>query len=180
MPLPDFFKQEFGTAIIWGQSGGAGVTDTLSFNNLANNTSRQGDRVDLGARWNQWFALWLIFESGTAPTAGNTFTLYMATARVTGEEPGGLGATDADFQTTQADNDEHLKQLGTPHIILAATNDANTTQRSNRHLWMPGGQYVIPVTHNTLGVALRNQGTPSDNTSRVILQPLRDLIQDAA
>ncbi len=182
MALPDFFKTEFGTAVVWGTASGTGpvVTDILTLNNLANNASRMGASVDLGAQWEEQ-ALWLYIETGTAPAAGELYFLYMAVARVSsGEWPGGVTGSDAAFQTTEAANDEHLRQFGLPNIVLPATNDTNASQRSNYRRWMPGGQFVVPIVYNHSGQALRDQGTPAANTSRVIMQPLRSLIQDAA
>lgn len=181
MALPDYFKRQHGTAVVWGHPGGAGVTANLSLNNLANNVSRMGVAADLGSPWNQMQAVWLYIETGTAPTAGNAVYLYLSCARVaSGEWPGGVSGLDADYQTTQADNDEHLKQLGNPVIVLPATADANTVQRQAPVFWMPQGPHVVPVVYNRLGVATRNQGTPANNGSRVIMIPARDLVQDAA
>ena len=77
MALPDSIQIKQGTAIVWGESGASGVTATLSLNNLANGSARMGAAVDLGANWEDEYTAILAIETGTAPTAGNTYELYL-------------------------------------------------------------------------------------------------------
>ena len=48
MALPDFARIEQGTAIIWGEAGASGVTNTLSVDGLANGSARMGAAADQG------------------------------------------------------------------------------------------------------------------------------------
>lgn len=177
MALPDYFKQEQATAVIWGESGGSGVTNTLSLDALANASGRMGAAVDLGAVWRRWYLLMLWVETGTAPTAGNVVELYMACSHDNSNWPGKVTGSDAAYPTTVADN---KKQLGNPASILVATNDGTTVLKQQPQLWRPAGRYVAPVVVNLLGQAFRDEATASNNDSRVILVPIDSLIQDAA
>lgn len=177
MALPDYLKVEHGTAIIWGESGGSGVTNTLSLDALASGSGRMGAAVDLGAAWDDEFFVELYVETGTAPTAGNTAELYLAWSRDNSNWPGKVTGSDAAYPTTVADN---KKQLGPPTLVLVATADANTTLKQNGVIVRARARYVTPVVVNLLGQAIRDQGTNSNNTSRVVMIPRRILIQDTA
>lgn len=181
MALPDYFKIEPGTAVIWGEASATGgwgtVTKTLSLNALANGSGRMGDYVDLGAQFDEEYAAYLIVETGTAPTAGNTAQLYLAYSYISTKFPGKVTGSDAAYPTTVLDN---LKQLGAPSVILVATADGNTELAQGPSIVRPQGRYVAPVVYNALGQAFRNQGTAANNLSRVILVPRRYLIQDTA
>jgi len=39
-------------------------------------------------------------------------------------------------------------------------------------LWRPAGRYGVVIFDNNLGVALKTDGTATDNKSRVIITPL--------
>lgn len=176
--LPDYFKAEPGTAIVWGEAGGVGVTATLSLNNLANAAGRMGAAVDLGAQYDQDYAALLWAETGTAPTAQTTWAeLWMAASHDNSNWPGKVTGSDAAYPTVVADN---KLQLGRIVSFLPATADGNTVLKATPVLWRPPARYVAPVFINLFGVSLRNQGTASNNGSRVILVPLRSLIQDTA
>ena len=167
-----FFKRRLGTVHIWGQPGGTIApvpTLDLTLRNLGNNVSRQGPFLDLGADWYREWEVAFILETGTAPGANVAAYLYFAsTYNVTDVVPGGLSNSDADFQTTQADNNEHLPQLSLVHC-LRATQDGNIRQIQDTVLWVPPARHVAPVVYNRLGVALRNNATATDHASRVIL-----------
>lgn len=178
MGLPDYFTLSQGTAIIWGESGASGVTNTLSLDALASTKARMGASVDLGANWNRTYTVQLIVESGTAPTAATTVDLYLACSRDNSTWPGGVTGSDAAYK--DGEESEWVKQLGGMASQLIATNDGNTTQVQQPRLWTPKGRYVAPVVHNQLGQAFRDQATASNNTSRVILVPLLDTVQDAS
>ena len=180
MALPDYFKYELGTAVVWGEAGATGaatVTNTLSLDALADAAGRMGAAVDLGSTFDQEYVAMLWVETGTAPTAGNTVELYFAFSHDNSTWPGKVTGSDAAYPSTVSAN---KKQLGMPSVILVATNDTNTILRQSPEVIRPKGRYVAPVVVNLLGQAFRDEATASNNDSRVILVPLRSLIQDAA
>lgn len=178
MALPDYFKQSAGTQIVWGESGASGVTNTLTFEALANGAARMGAEADLGANWEQRYFLQLIIETGTAPTAGTTVSLYMACSQDGSTYPGGVTGSDAAYKASE--EAEWLVQLGGPACYLVATNDANTVQVQQPVIWEPKGRYVAPVVYNQLGQAVRDETTATDNDSRVILTPVNSQVQESA
>lgn len=171
MTLPDSLKVVPGTPLIWGEDGGSGVTHTLALDALADGAGRMGDVADLGASWDAEYAVMLVVETGTAPTAGNRVDLYLPCTHSTSYYPGGVTGTDGAWPADSSE-DEWALQLGAPVVSLIATNDGNVTQVQAPVIWRPSGRYVVPVVDNNLGQALRDQATASDNTSRVILVPL--------
>ena len=181
MALPDFFTIGQGTPVIWGEAGATGisltVTKTLSLDALADGSGRMGASADLGATFYKWFLLWLIVETGTAPTAANIVELFMACSHDNTNWPGKVTGSDAAYPTTVAAN---KKQLGAPASILIATNDANTVLYQQPVLWRPAARYVAPVVVNSLGQAFRDESTATNNDSRVVLVPLQDQVQDSA
>jgi len=183
MALPDYFKRELGTAVIWGQSGATGgsltVTDDLSLNALASGSARMGEYVDLGAAWDEEHVLIPMIESGTAPTAGLSMDVYLAFSHNGTNWPAGVSGSDGSWPS-DGNEDEWAKQLGTPARIVVSTNDGNTVQTASAVIVRPRGRYVVPIVDNNWDQAIRNQGTASDNLSRIILAPLRLLIQDLA
>lgn len=179
MALPDYLKSEFGTAIIWGESGASGVTNTLTFNGLASGSARMGASADLGAQWDQDFYVQIIVESGTAPTAGGSVDLYLAFSRDGSTWPAGVSGSDGAWPA-DGNEDEWARQLGMPVCTLSATNDGNTVQVRNPVIVRPAGRYVVPVVDDNWDQAVRNETTATDNDSRVIMVPVRSLIQDSA
>ena len=179
MALPDYFKIEAGTPVIWGEAGGSGVTHTLSLDALADGTARMGAVADLGAAWDEEYSVMLVVETGTAPTAGNRVDLYLPCTHSTSYYPGGVTGSDGAWPA-DSNEDEWALQLGAPVVSLMATNDGNTTQVQAPVIWRPAGRYVVAVVDNNLGQAFRDQATASNNASRVILTPRRLLVQDAA
>jgi hypothetical protein len=79
---------------------------------------------------------------------------------------------------SDGNEDEWAVQLGWPVTSLLATNDGNTTQVQNPVIWRPSGRYVAPVVDNNLGQGFRDQATAANNTSRIILVPLREAVVD--
>lgn len=179
MALPDYFKVEPGTAVIWGEAGASGVTNTLSLDALANGSARMGAVKDLGTEWDQDYMVMMAIETGTAPVAGNTFELYLACTHSTSYYPGGVTGSDGAWPS-DGNEDEWRPQLGAPVVVLVVTNDANVLQVQQPVIWRPAGRYVVPVVDNNSGQAIRDEVTATNNDSRVILVPLRSLIQDAA
>lgn len=175
MALPDKILIEQGTAIVWGEAGASGVTATLSLDALANGSSRMGASVDLGSNWRREYLVILQVETGTAPTAGNTVELYLASSHDNSTWPGGVTGSDGAWPS-DGNEDEWSPQLGNPVSVLVATNDGSTIQTQNAVLWRATGRYVAPVVDNNLGQAFRDETTATDNGSRVILVPLDEVI----
>lgn len=163
-----------GTAVVWGEAGASGVTNTLSLDALASAAARMGASVDLGASWNRLYLVQVIVETGTAPTAGTTVDVYLASSTDNSTWPGGVTGSDAAYKA--GEESEWAKQLGGIAAQYLATNDANTVGIQQPVLWTPKGRYVAPVVHNRLGQALRDEAAATDNGSRVILTPLTDTI----
>lgn len=178
MALPDYFTQDAGTQVIWGEAGASGVTATCSLDALGSTNARMGAAVDLGANWRQMYFVDLIVESGTAPTAGTTVDLYLACSHDNSNWPGGVTGSDAAYKN--GEESEWVKQLGGIAAQLIATNDSNTVQRQQPVIWVPKGRYVVPVVHNLLGQAFRDEATATNNDSRVILTPVNVKVQDSA
>lgn len=179
MALPDYVTREQGTAVIWGEAGASGVTNTLSFDALASGSAIMGASADLGANWHEEHILQLIIETGTAPTAGTAVDAYLAYSYDNSTWPAGVSGS-AGAWPADGDEDEWAKQLGTPAVSLIATADGNVTQVQNPVIVRPKARYVVPVVDNNMNQAVRDQATATNNTSRLILIPLRLVIQDAA
>ncbi len=176
MALPDSLVQSQGTSVIWGEAGASGVTNTLSLDALGSTNARMGAAVDLGANWQQLYIVELRVETGTAPTAGNTVDLYLPCSIDNSNWPGGVTGSDAAYKS--GEEAEWARQLGGMASQLVATNDANTVQIQAGRLWTPKGRYVVPVVHNLLGQAFRDETTATDNGSRVILTPVNQTVID--
>ncbi len=174
MALPDFLKQNQGTPIVWGESGatimGLTVTNLMSTDALANGAGRNGVFADLGANFEQAYTVWVVAETGTAPTAGNVVEVYLAASPTSSVFPGKATGTDAAYSATPSVATNKL-QLGQP-FILNATADANTVLIQNAGVWYPPARYVAPVYINLLGQAIRDEATNSNNPSGIILMPL--------
>jgi hypothetical protein len=174
MALPDFLKSSAGTPIVWGVPGslvmGLAVTKDMSLDALANGAGRNGVWADLGADWEQAYAVWVVAETGTAPAAGNVVEVYFSLSPVSSVFPGKATGTDAAYSSTPSVA-TNKQQLGMP-FVLVATADANTEQIQNCGIWYPPARYVAPVYINSLGQALRDEVTASNNTSGIVLVPV--------
>lgn len=176
MALPDYIQITQGTAIVWGEAGGSGVTATLSFDALANGAAIQGASVDLGSNWEDEYLVYFSAETGTAPTAGNTIEAYLVSSHDNTTWPAKVTGSAGSY--TLGTSDANLRQAGPPVVSLIATNDANTVLTQVPALWRPRGRYVAPIVDNNLGQALRDRATNSDNLSRLILVPRRLVINE--
>lgn len=176
MALPDYVEATQGTAIIWGEAGASGVTATLSLDALANGAARMGAAVDLGANFSEEYLVYLLIETGTAPTAGNTVDLYLISSYDNSTWPAKVTGSDGSY--TLGTSDANLRQAGPPVVSLIATNDANTVLVQAPVIWRPRGRYVVPIVDNNLGQAVRDETTATDNDSRVILVPRRVIVND--
>jgi hypothetical protein len=135
-----------------------------------------GAAVDLGASWARRYAVYLIVETGTAPTAGTTVDLYLVCSRDNTDWPAKVTGSDAAY--TLGTSDANLKQAGPPVVSLIATADANTVLQQAPVIWEPTGRYVVPICDNNLGQAFRDETTATDNGSRAIIVPLVDKVED--
>ena len=176
MALPDYQEVTQGTAIVWGEAGASGVTATLSLDALANGAAQQGAAVERGANSAARYRAVLRGETGTAPTAGNTVDLYLVTSHDNTNWPAKVTGSNGSY--TLGTSDANLRQAGPPVVSLIATADANTVLEQDAVIWEPCGRYVVPIVDNNLGQALRDETTATNNDSRVILVPLRDVVND--
>lgn len=174
MALPDYVKNNQGTPVVWGETGatlmGLAVTKAMGLDALANGSGRNGVYADLGADFEQAYSVWVLAETGTAPTAGNVVEVYLSSSHTTTSFPGKATGTDAAYSSTPSVA-TNKQQLGLP-FILVTTADANTQLIQNAGIWFPQGRYVAPVLINSLGQALRDQATASNNLSGIILLPI--------
>ncbi len=126
MALPDFFTHEFGTAVVWGESGSAAsgaipaVTKGLALDNLGIGAARMGASEDLGTTWQEEYYVQLIIETGTAPSAGTRVDLYLASSRDGNLWPAGVTGSDSAYTTTP------ISQLGWPVTSLIVTATGNS------------------------------------------------------
>jgi hypothetical protein len=176
MALPDKLQITQGTAIIWGEAGASGVTHALTWEALANGAARMGASADLGANFEDEYLVYLVVETGTAPTAGLTLDLYLVCSHDGSSWPAKVSGSDAAYTLGTAD--ANLRQAGAPVVALIATNDGNTVLRQAPVIWRPRGRYVVPIVDNNLGQAVRDETTATDNDSRVILVPRSAVIND--
>lgn len=177
MALPDYVKIEPGTAIVLGEAGASGVTHTLSLNNLASGSARMSAVVDFGSSWDEEFAVIAAMESGTAPTAGGSIDVYCACTHSTSYYPAGVTGSDGAWPG-DGNEDEHARNLGEPVTSVIAVNDANTLVIAAARLFRPAARYGVVVVDNNWDQGVRNETTPTDNDSRVILVPRKFVITD--
>ena len=179
MALPDYFKIEPGTAVIWGEAGASGVTKTLSFDGLAAGSALMGEVADLGAQFDEEYLVFLIIETGTAPSATiSTVDLYLPCTDNTGRYPAKVTGSAGAYTLGTAN--ANLKQAGAMITSLSATNDTNTILCQAPVIWRPVGRYVVPILVNNMDQAIRDETTATNNDSRVILVPRRFMVQDSA
>lgn len=180
MPLPDYFRSSSGTPIVWGQAGavlmGLTVTKNMSLNGLVNGSGWNGVYADLGANWEQEYSVWVMAETGTAPVAGNVIEVYFSCSHTTTAFPGKATGTDAAYSATPSVATNKLL-LGLP-VCLVTTADLNTELIQNAQKWFPTSRYVAPVLINSLGQALRAEGTAANNTSGIIMVPTSSIVEE--
>lgn len=177
MAISHYARVVRGTAIIWGHPGASGVTHDLSLDALANGSAQQGEYADLGENAPAYCEVYVVAETGTAPTAGLTVDVYLVCSHNGSDWPAKVTGADASY--TLGTSDANLKQAGNPAACLIATNDGNTVLRQSPTIWVPRGRYVAPIYDNNLGQALRNETTDTDNGSRIILIPIYQAIEPA-
>lgn len=179
MALPDYVLREQGTAVVWGEAGASGVTATLSFDALASGSGRMGAAVDLGADWEEEHVLVVVVESGTAPTAGLPFDVYLAGSHDNSNWPAGVSGSDGAWPA-DGNEDEWARQLGSPAAVLISTNDGTTAQKQQPVVIVPPARYVVAVVDNNWDQAVRDEATATNNDSRIYLIPKRLFLNDTA
>lgn len=177
MALPDYIVAEQGTAVIWGESGASGVTNTLSLDALASGSARMGASVDLGSNWQGEYILEARIESGTSPTAGLAIDVYLAWSTDNSNWPAGVSGSDGAWPA-DGNEDEWAQQLGPPAISVISTADGNTIQRQNPVVIQARARYVTVVVDNNWDQAIRDEGTATNNDSRIVLTPKKVVIVD--
>ena len=179
MALPDYGAVERGTAIVWGEAGASGVTNTLTVDALASGSGRMGAEVDLGADHADEYELTVIVETGTAPTAGGTVEVYLAWSYDGTSYPSGVTGSDGAWPS-DGNEDEWKVQLGLPAAVLSVTNDGNVSQVQYNVIVPAAGRYVAPVIDNNMSQAIRDEATATNNDTRIILTPRHAAIVDTA
>jgi hypothetical protein len=179
MALPDYISVSHGTAIVWGEAGAAGVTNTITVEALAAGSARMGAEADLGADHDDEFEVEFRVESGTAPTAGGTIELYLAWSSDGTNYPGAVTGSDAAWPS-DGNEDEWKLQLGPPVVVLVATNDGNVIQQQDPVIVAAKGRYVVPIIDNNWSQAIRDEATATNNDTRIILTPRQLFVGDSA
>lgn len=162
-----------GTPVVWGHTGGAGVTDVCDLNNLGpSGAAREGTAKDLGATFAEWWSLYVWVETGTAPTADLSVDVWLNWSHDNTNWAGGASGSNASY--TIGSNDANLRLVGGGAQAGNAlvTNTANTLFKAGPFPVRARARYVSPIVVNRLNQSLRNQGTASDHASRIILVPL--------
>lgn len=177
MALPDYIQSSQGTAVIWGEAGASGVTNTLSLDALASGSARMGASVDLGSNWEGEYILEARIESGTAPTAGGAIDVYLAWSTDNSNWPAGVSGSDGAWPA-DGNEDEWAKQLGAPACSVIASNDGNTVQKQNAVVIQAKARYVTVVVDNNWDQAVRDEATATNNDSRIVLTPKKLVIAD--
>ena len=169
MALPDFIKNEVGTAKSWLASGG---TYALTLTSLANAAARQGDKGDLGANRAKLWSAFFQSAVAVAATTGLEVELYWAAST------SGTAGTDNPGNTTGAD-----AALATPDELkaqlifigsLSLSNTRGTNIQKQTFVFSPPTRYGMPVVVNKSGQAL--SGTASDHG--VTITPIEEAIED--
>ena len=160
-----------GTAIIWGHTGGAGVTNAMDVNNLSSGSGFEGAAQDLGSTFAEWWSLWVWIETGTAPTADLSVDVWLNWSHDGSNWSGGATGTNASYAIGSNDSSLRLVGRGSQSGNVLVTATANTTFKAGPFPVRAMSQYVSPIMVNRLNQSLRNQGTPANNTSRIILAP---------
>ena len=130
----------------YGGSAGA-ATHQLTLASLASNSTRQGDKADLGANPALEYALECALEWGSAPTAGYIIEIRLAfseNATAGSLNPGGLSGTDA-ASTSVLPNRLQMSDL---YHFRCLNSGSGTVQRSIVGLVRPYARYVMPYVGN--------------------------------
>ena len=175
MAVLGYSKLEQGSLVTWQASGG---TYTMTgMDGLANNGARMGPSHDLGARFYEAHAVWLISKLSNA-SVGNQkrVNLYLPTSRdnLAGSWPGRVTGSDGAYPPGSETLDDVIAQLGaTMGLTMIGDTDS---QQQEAFIWYPPRRYVAPVLVNRAGQSL----SLTANDTQILMAPLRRLIEDVA
>lgn len=174
MALPDYIKNELGTAITWASSGGTYAITLTSLSGTAG-TARQGAKGDLGADRAQIYDVLFTSSVGSAVTAPNQeLELWWAASdNATAESNNPLGPTTSNTVVTGADaafgsastNSERTAQL----LFIGSLNFSNAVGTAVQAAWLsfvPPSRYGMPIVVNRTGQALGS--TAGDHLIRLV------------
>jgi hypothetical protein len=172
MALPDYVEVTQGTPIVFGEPSAAGVTHSLSLDGMVSGAARMSSAADLGADFSEEYVVFFRIETGaTAPTAGNTYDLYLISSHDNTNWPAKVTGSEGSY--TLGTSDANLRQAGSPVCVLIATADPNAILEQAPVIWRPRGRYVVAIVDNNSGQPIKDEPTNTDNGSRVILVPRR-------
>lgn len=176
MPLPDFFKIQPATALVFRKTGGNAA---ITFASLANSNgtstgAAQSVTLDLGSNWARLWRLGTEFEFATAPTAGNVVDIFASFFNTTGLGVGNTSGSDAGYTGYANNIDAALRHLTFLGSHVCTTQATSTVQRANSGVFMPTGQYMNLVVVNRSGVAFHS----SESNQLVRITPLLDVVTD--
>lgn len=166
--MPNKVQWNEATAITFGDSG---QSYTATFNALASAGMRQTPKASLGDPRPRQYAVLLLTQFGTAPTAGRTLELYWSSsnnATAGTNNDGQCSGTDAAY-SIGADGLKQLVPVGT----LVVDNAAADTNQQASFLFIPPTQYGQFVLYNNTDQALDNES----NDTLIIMIPLDDEVQ---
>lgn len=170
MALPDYIKNEVGSAITWKSSGG---TYALTCTSVTDGNGRQGVKGDLGVNRARIWDVLFTSSVGSAATAGKEIELYWGpsdSATAGTDNPGGLSGTDTTFNTTPDEYKLQLVFIGS----LVLSNNAGTGIQKQWFAFVPPQRYGSPVVVNKSGQTLG--ATAGDHTLTFI--PREEAIED--
>jgi len=169
MALPNFLKNEVGTAKAWKTTGG---DYTISLASITTTNGRQGGKGDLGVNRADRWTMQVTASVGAAATAGNTIDYYWAASPASAagtSNPGGTTGVDASFPVAVIDLLPQLIFVGS----LVLSNSSGTAIQTQNMIFVPPFRYGMPVVINNSGQTLGS--TATDHT--VTLYPIEDGIE---
>jgi hypothetical protein len=169
MALPDYFKNEAGTAKSWKSSGG---DYAITLASLTNGSAREGAKGDLGSAWARRWAVMLATSVGAAATNGNAVELWW------GPSTSATAGTDNPANLTGADaalaNPDEVKFQAIFIGALVLSNARGTNIQKVYFDFYPPTRYGTPFIVNKSGQTLG--ATAGDHEIR--LTPVEENQQD--
>jgi hypothetical protein len=174
MALPDYLRVQSGTTKTWKSSGGdAAMTPT----SLANGSSYQGAKLDLGATRAYEYDVFLDVELAATPTAGNTIDVFWgpsSSATAATDNPGGMSGTDASYTGYSSNADASNPQLQYVGSHVCTAQATATVQKSFVGRFSPAQRYGSPMVRNGAGSAFHSTIT----NFQIRLVPVEGVIED--
>lgn len=175
MALPDYFREQSGTAKVFKSSGGDAAITLAS---LANAAGRQSVKLDLGATRAQVYSVKADIEIAATPTAGATVDLYWApssSATAGTDNPGGVTGADAAYAGYSANLTASVKQLVFIGSFVTTTQATATVQKCAVGIFRPSNRYGSLVVHNQSGAAFHS----SDTNINITFTPLEGVVEES-